>query len=316
MDLDPDWDDDDIAEVMVLSRNLKHWPTRLPTIAEELDTSSFIASSGSDHTRHTPPCATLADFEIIATSEYPKKCRRRSGSKFYVIKSLASGMLAEKLVMESIREIDSPFLDRLRWAFSVPGDCTYLVLDFHSEVTVATIVQDNPLNTVEAMFFACELVEGIGSLHLANIAHRDITPANVLIDRTGHVVLSDFSNAVFLSGSPPCHDCPPLSSAVEFQAPEITWTHNLAVDCWSFGLLLHFMLTGRNPVVDHNSALPIRSQVLDGHPKIQEALPFEATDLIIKCLERNPIFRLSITKIRDHSYFFNTDWEDVRAKRI
>ncbi|KAF7350983.1 AGC/AKT protein kinase [Mycena sanguinolenta] len=115
--------------------------------------------------------------------------------------------------------------------------------------------------------------------------------------------------------APPC-GMPP-SAALEYQAPEIFlgWAHDSAVDCWSFGALLHFLLAGTNPM-DADSYEAIRSHVLNGNIIFSDLMSAEAKDLIGKCLERNPTLRLTIGGIRDHKYFANVDWHDVRQKNI
>ena len=44
----------------------------------------------------------------------------------------------------------------------------------------------------EAKFYAAEMVLAIESVHLLNCIHRDLKPDNVLIDKDGHIKLSDF----------------------------------------------------------------------------------------------------------------------------
>lgn len=81
----------------------------------------------------------------------------------------------------------------------------------------------------------------------------DLQPRNVMIDNTGHILIKSSLTTKYLS-SPTCGTsrvtkaARPLSvvSVSDYQAPEILlgWAHDLAVDCWSFGLLLCLMLEG------------------------------------------------------------------------
>ncbi|KAF8150481.1 kinase-like domain-containing protein [Mycena galopus ATCC 62051] len=173
-------------------------------------------------------------------------CMKRSSNNVYVIKAVNPGSHAEKSVMEAVRALSAPFVEYLHWSFPGVGDGEegriYLVSESHSGENLAALVTNSgPLPCTEALYYACEVVDGLSSLHAANIIHRDVTPFNIFVDHTGHVVLTNFSNATIIS-----NDAPPPSAGMEYQAPEILlgWAHDFAVDCWSFGVLLHFLLAG------------------------------------------------------------------------
>ena len=50
-----------------------------------------------------------------------------------------------------------------------------------------------------AKFYVAEMVLAIHSLHMLRYVHRDIKPDNVLLDRTGHIVLADFGSCLRLN---------------------------------------------------------------------------------------------------------------------
>ena len=66
---------------------------------------------------------------------------------------------------------------------------------------------------------------------------------NVVIDTDGHIVLTGLEYAGNIEQLP---GKLALGSAKENQAPEVLlgWTHDFAVDCWGFGILLHLLLSG------------------------------------------------------------------------
>lgn len=91
----------------------------------------------------------------------------------------------------------------------------------------------------------------ISSLHSAGIMHRDLEPQNIQLDGQGHILLTSFGSAEFvkeiIEGEQRATYMSGLRSISSvFRAPEIIlgWTHDRAVDCWSFGMVLYYMVFG------------------------------------------------------------------------
>nr|GAT56172.1 AGC/AKT protein kinase [Mycena chlorophos] len=317
-ELDPDWDDDDVAEVMILSPKPRQ--SFLPTIREEQDALS-IASKEAHCYDSVPEISlqvTLADFELLHTTEYPMRCRKRSSTQVYAIKTLGPALHFEKHVMEAVRDLQAPFLEQLQWCLPGAGEgeeeMIHLVLDCNHRESLSSLLKAGPITATEAYFYACELVDALSSLHSADIVHRDLTPFNIFIDNNGHILLSNFSNATILRDGR--QSSLPMSSAIEYQAPEILlgWTHDAAVDCWSFGLVLHFLLTGDNPVIRGRDIRVLHNEVLCAEICLAGTVGGLARDLIQKCLENNPAIRYR--RLKDHFYFNAVDWNGVHAGEL
>ena len=98
-------------------------------------------------------------------------------------------------------------------------------------------------------------VEGISSLHAHGIVHANLKPESVLVAEDGHVSISDFDEAGFLYDDAErdlvIRRSGPLLGggsvrSQEYQAPELMmgWEYDYAVDWWSFGLLMFWVMTG------------------------------------------------------------------------
>ncbi|HET6633684.1 MAG TPA: serine/threonine-protein kinase [Streptomyces sp.] len=55
--------------------------------------------------------------------------------------------------------------------------------------------RDGPLHPAEAARVGAEVLRALGAAHRAGVLHRDVKPGNVLLERSGRVVLTDFGIA-------------------------------------------------------------------------------------------------------------------------
>jgi len=69
----------------------------------------------------------------------------------------------------------------------------YLVMDFlPGGDFMSLLMKKDILTEDEARFYTAEMVLAVDDVHKMNTIHRDLKPDNILIDRYGHVQLSDF----------------------------------------------------------------------------------------------------------------------------
>ena len=106
-----------------------------------------------------------------------------------------------------------------------------------------------------------QLVRGLMALHAANKVHRDVKPSNVLVTRSGRVVLLDFGLVTnFISG-----EAAPdagLVGTVGYMAPEQAARRRVGpeADWYSVGAMLFEVLTRRLPFEGRASELLLRQQ--------------------------------------------------------
>ena len=137
----------------------------------------------------------------------------------------------------------------------------FAVMPYVSGTTLSTIARDHAfdgLELTEALWIASRVLMALGSAHALidprgrplDIIHRDVSPENVMIGFDGQVRLIDFGIA--LSAINPRNTrIHVVKGKLDFMSPEQATASNRidqSTDVYSTGLLLYYLITGRNPL--------------------------------------------------------------------
>ncbi|MBE7529747.1 MAG: protein kinase [Chloroflexi bacterium] len=126
--------------------------------------------------------------------------------------------------------------------------------------------------------------------HSGGIIHRDVKPANVLIDTHGRVILSDFGLAMDVAESETGH----VVGSPRYTAPEQARKSAAAVaqsDLYSLGIMLYEMLVGRVPFDDPSPTSVAVQHVTQPPPpprSLNPALNTAVSDVLLKALSKAP----------------------------
>ena len=116
--------------------------------------------------------------------------------------------MGEKQILQN----DSPFLVHLHYAFQTDAHL-FFVMDFIAGGDLGTRVfigfslifagfhlkREERFDEAKVQFVAAELVLALEYLHSRGVVLRDMKPENILIDKDGHVCLTDFTMSKILS---------------------------------------------------------------------------------------------------------------------
>ena len=265
-------------------------------------------------------------------------CREKKTGQIVAVKKIRKDVLVIKNQVIHVRNeqlfmsrVKSPWIVELKASFQ-EDDYLYLIMEYlPGGDFMNLLIKKDILSEEEARFYTAELILSIESIHKLDCIHRDIKPDNVLIDKTGHIKLSDFglakvSDKIF-EKKEEIEDFQPNSHQKNFScvgtayyvAPEVLKKKGYGpeIDWWSVGVIFFEMLVGYAPfcsketsevcykVLNWKKFLKIPSKV-----KISE----EAEDLICKLIN-NPNERLGLKgadEIKKHPFFKGVDWDNIR----
>ena len=157
----------------------------------------------AEQMRQTRKKMTIREFEpltIIGRGAFGevRVCRQISTGDIVAIKKMRKEEMLKKnqlMHVRTEREImtsSNDWIVNLKYSFQ-DEYYLYLVMDFLPGGDLMNLLMKKEILTEEeARFYTAEMILAVDSVHKLNCIHRDLKPDNILIDKRGHIQLSDF----------------------------------------------------------------------------------------------------------------------------
>jgi len=178
----------------------------------------------------------------------------------------------------------------------------WLLMEFLEGGTLSQATANFQFSESHIAYVAREMLKGIAFLHSANIAHRDLKSANVMLSMKAEIKLIDFGlSADFSEVQEEVHTC----GSPYWMPPEMIMQqpHSLPVDIWSFGVCLVEMINREVPnrTSRFKALFLVASEGLH-FSKEEHKWSSDFHDLVAKCLQYNPRDRPTAAQLLEHPF--------------
>jgi serine/threonine-protein kinase len=178
------------------------------------------------------------------------------------------------------------------------GPLPYIVMEYVDGDTLRDIVRsEGPMAPRRAMEVISDVCAALDFSHRNGIVHRDVKPANVMINRAGAVKVMDFGIARAISdASSPMTQTAAVIGTAQYLSPEQARGEQVDArsDVYSLGCVLFEILTGEPPFKG-DSPVAVAYQHVREDPQTPSAvnpdIPRELDSVILKAMSKNPANR-------------------------
>lgn len=185
----------------------------------------------------------------------------------------------------------------------------YIVMDYAKNGDLVNFIETKGAKSEgEVKNILMKIIAGINDIHKAGFVHRDIKPENILIGDNNEMLLTDFG---FVEKS--TNISKEMKGTQGYIPPEVlnkkTKLIPEALDVFSLGVVAFILATGEFPFDTPTNEDPLYGLILDNDweeywkivDNVQLTKGFK--DMIQKMICPNPVNRLSIDQLINHSWF-------------
>ncbi|MCB0212860.1 MAG: serine/threonine protein kinase, partial [Anaerolineae bacterium] len=175
---------------------------------------------------------------------------------------------------QAIAQLEHPHILPV-YDFGQQGEYTYLVMRYIENSYSLADVMDAPMSFDQALKYLEQIATGLDYAHRRGIIHRDVKPANILLDEGGWVFLADFGLARVLQASTMFTTSGINSGTPAYMSPEQGRGGKIdaTTDVYAVGVIAYLMITGKVPHLAESTQAIIYKRNHEPAPSVQMMRP-------------------------------------------
>jgi serine/threonine protein kinase/Tfp pilus assembly protein PilF len=213
----------------------------------------------------------------------------------------------ERFLLEAraTSSLDHPNICTVYEVDETPEGHALIAMALYEGETLAQRIKRGALDHEEIVRIASQIGLGLQAAHEQGIVHRDIKSSNIMVTKTGQVKIMDFGVAKYVAGEGITQSGIRIGT-LAYMSPEQAQGKVIdqRADIWSFGVVLHEMISGTLPF-DASYEFGLLYAIIHDRPSVlsqhQPNVHPEFQSIIDKCLEKDPQRRYSTAgQVVDH----------------
>ena len=168
------------------------------------------------------------------------------------------------------------------------GDQPYLVMELVEGRNLAQLLTEGPLDPADATAVGAQVADALAHAHGQGVVHRDVKPANVLVDDHRRVRLADFGIARLVDDVAGHTRTGTVIGTAAYLAPEQVAGEPVtaAADVYSLGLVVLESLTGVRAFPGSTAESGLAR--LQRRPEVPSSVPHRLRELLTRMTSREP----------------------------
>nr|BAA75507.1 rhodopsin kinase [Enteroctopus dofleini] len=245
---------------------------------------------------------------------YAMKCLDKKRIKLKTGETLA---LNERIMLSLVSTGECPFIVCMTYAFQTPEKLCFILDLMNGGDLHYHLSQHGVFSEQEVRFYAAEVILGLEHMHVRGVVYRDLKPANILLDESGHVRISDLGLACDFSKKKPHASV----GTHGYMAPEVLAkgvAYDSSADWFSFGCMLYKLLKGHSPFRQHKTKdkHEIDRMTMTMNVELPDSMSVEMKSLLEGLLKREVEERLGCggkgaEELKENDFFKDLDWNQV-----
>lgn len=307
-----------------INNRIEQQDTKKQPTVEVLDSSNYVNQISSININYKTFINGKPFSEL--EKEYEIICKLGSGA-FGVVHKVKHKITGQIRAMKTIRKdsnfnektikeienlilLDHPNILKL-YEYFYDSKNFYIITEFCQGGELFTKIKSKTkFSEKEAAIIIRTLLKAIAYCHANKMVHRDLKPENILLegDRIDNLKIIDFGTGGIVRDNEKLKER--LGTAY-YIAPEVLKkNYDEKCDLWSLGVIMYILLTGEPPFnghTDEDILKEVATKKLNFWSDIFNGISFEAKDLLMKLLEKNPNKRFSAIQALEHKWIKNSE---------